>query len=223
MVLGTLAGSDEEPNYRWVNFCRGHAQGQKYAINIVKVNGLIDPYGEHPEINTLGYCGYGPPILVKRAVMFPDRVERVLLDGRDSLVNVLARYPGDESITYGTRPWPRTFLQTIVEIINNESTRFLFHDYTMNYAVIHELGHGCGVHHHGGGVAGREDTGEVTCPMRYFSMHERAETFYFFMSQVIDLSGGSGEVIPVLSYRNWRMCTTPDNCWSKLTVNDRTF
>lgn len=221
MVYGSMAGSDEDPNYRWVNFCRGNAQGQKYAINLVKVDGLTDPYGHHPGIRVFGYCPYGPPILVMRAVMFPDRIERWLLDERDSLVNVLARFPTGETITYGTRPWPRTFLQTIVEIINNESNRFLLQDFMMNYVVIHELGHGCKIPHHGSGVEGLEGTGDATCVMRYYSIRDQAETFYFFMSQVMDLSGG-GEVLPVLSYRNWIMCRTPDNCWSKLTINDRT-
>lgn len=220
MVYGSLAGTDADRDFRLVNFCRGFARGNKYAINIEKVEGLIDPYGQHPDILVFGYCFLGPPINVSRAVMFPDRIEKWLLDQRDSLVNLLARFPATETnISYGTRPWPRTFLQLIVNMINDESQRFLLHDFCINRTVIHELGHGCNVEHHGGGTRGQEGTGDPDCVMRYANIRDRAETFTFLIQEIFDEIGDE-EVLPVISYTNWKFCRTTDNCWNKINVND---
>jgi hypothetical protein len=107
-----------------------------------------------------------------------------------------------------------------VDIINNETNRFLLKDYMMNYVVIHELGHGCKIPHHGS-APGQEGTGNPECVIKYYDIREQAETFTFYMLQFFDITGPGSEELPVMVYRNWIFCRDPDNCWSKLTINDR--
>ena len=221
MVYGSLAGSDEEPNYRWVNFCRGNAQGIKYAVNIRKVEGLTDPNGEYPNTSIFGYCSMGPPINVNKTYIFPDRANNWLINKKNEIQELLTSFPSETEIHYSTRTWSRSFLQWIVDAVNDDTKRFMLQDFIINRTVLHELGHACSVPHHGGGVDGGEYTGDADCPMKgREDIQHTSELFVYIMLDILD-QVGSEEVMPVTIYRNWKFCHSPDNCWSKININDR--
>jgi hypothetical protein len=221
LVYASLGGSELDQNYRWVNFCRGNAQGTKFAVYIRRVEGLTDPNGHYPNTAIFGYCTGGPPITVNKTYIFPDRANNWLLTQRDEIQELLTSFPAATEISYSTRTWSRSFLQWIVDAINDETKRYMLQDFIITRTVIHELGHACTIPHHGGGVSGSEHTGDLNCPIRgREDIQHTSEVFLFIMLDIIDQMGPGGEM-PVTVYRNWKFCHSPDDCWSKININDR--
>jgi hypothetical protein len=213
-VYGNLAGADKDYNYRWVDFCRGYAPGNKYAINIIKVDGIIDPFNQYPDPTTaFAYAMVpnppGTPKDCKKLVVMRDRVVKNVKYDKDGIALVLSQSQADPINYFG---WmiPRSEAQAFVNYLNNQSNFDLFTDYQMTLTMVHEMGHGCGTIHHGGGAAGQEGTGAEWCPMRYIGPMDKIKWI---------------SIIPTFSskddFNSWTYCTAPDNCWGQINVNDK--
>ena len=220
MVFGDKGGSETDANYRWVNFCRGNASGLKYAVHLVKVDGMSDPYGKHQEPFVFGYNdpGYGPPKFATRTVMFPDRIRNWLTIEADSLSNVLKKFPTGfqiDGVVYTKKE-----VQNLVDQIRNPAKLDVLVDFWMNLCVLHEVGHACNVYHHGGGDPNKTGTGSPICPMLYRSEYSLVKLDNKMLSQIMKIIEKDG-ITPIVSYTGWRFCKTKDNCWKQINVNDR--
>jgi hypothetical protein len=218
LVYGDKAGSDLR-QYRWVNFCSGYASGTKYAIRLIKVDGMIDPYGKHADLGVLGYNdpGYGPPKMANRTVMFPDRIRNWLLNSADSLENTLKKFPTGfmvDGVYYSKKE-----VQHFINEIRTPSKLDILVDFWLNLCVLHEVGHACDAHHHGGGDPLKTETGDPKCPMKYRSEYTfvKLDKTLFGIMDVIEKQG----ITPITIYTGWKFCKSKDNCWKQLDVNDR--
>jgi hypothetical protein len=219
-VYGEKAGGDVDFKYRWVNFCRGHAQGLKYTLNIIKVDGLKDPYNMYPDPEkAFAYSDYGPPKSCKRVVVFPDRVRLSVDKMLDEIKKTLESNPNKKVITFKKFKFARKSLQELVDKMNDLDKYQAFIDYQMTLSVLHEVGHACAVKHHGGGKSGFEGSGDINCPMRYINVSDQVKWLKVLANvfKIIDEEG----LIPMVDYTNWKFCKKEDNCWKQLNVNDR--
>ncbi|MCC7159014.1 MAG: hypothetical protein IT281_05710 [Ignavibacteria bacterium] len=221
LVYGDLAGSDIL-QYKWVNFGSGFSAGSKYCLKVENVVGLEDPYGRYPGHHVFGYCTEEIPKRVERTVIFPDRVAKYMRETYNSLTLILSESGESETITIRGRAWDRDFIQKTVDWLRNESSFDYFHRFFMDQVVIHEMGHGCSISHHSAGTG----TGDAQCVMRYFYDMEYAESFLFMFSGV---AGGllhdelsSEELMYVFTRAPYVFCSTPDNCFGQININDRT-
>jgi hypothetical protein len=213
-VYGDLAGADKDFKYRWVDFCQGYAAGNKYAINIIKVDGIIDPNGIYPDPkDAFAYALTVPPQTPKnctKLIVMRDRVLLSITKQNDTLQYILNLDPKKKTIDYYGWKFKRKQVQDFLDFFKDLSELNLFVDYQMVLTMIHEMGHGCGTIHHGGGVKGKEGTGAEWCPMRYISILDQMKWI---------------KIIPKFKskddFNSWEFCKTVDNCWGQLNVNDR--
>ncbi len=220
MVYGDKAGDDNNQNYRWVNFCRGNAQGLKYAVHLVKVTGMSDPYGKHQEPFVFGYNdpGYGPPKYATRTVIFPDRIRNWMVIEADTLDNLLKKFPNGFAI--GKDVYTKKEVQDLINQIRTPAKLDVLVDFWQNLCVLHEVGHACDAHHHGGGDPNKTGVGDPLCPMLYRSEFTLVKLDKKMLGQIMKLVEKDG-VTPIVSYTGWRFCKKNDNCWGQLNVNDR--
>ncbi|HEY3250399.1 MAG TPA: hypothetical protein VGK25_04710 [Ignavibacteria bacterium] len=218
MMYGPKGGGETDQNYRWVNFCRGFATGLKYAIQVVKINGMGDPYNQHQEKYVFGYNdpAYGPPKASNRIVMFPDRIRNWLVESADTLEGTLKKFPSGFNI--GTVYYSKKEVQHLIDEIRNSAKLDVLVDFWLNLCVLHETGHACNCHHHGGGDPNKTGLGDPKCPTLYRSEYTLVKLDKM-MAQVMNVIEKEG-ITPIVSYTGWKFCTKGDNCWKQLTVND---
>jgi hypothetical protein len=212
-VFSNLAGGDIDVKYRWVNFCSGFAKGNKYALNIIKVSGLADPYNVYPWPSTaLAYAqsqiGCKSPRLCFRVVVFPDRVKYGLEKLRDTLSYLVSLDPPAGTISFNGNTLNKPDVNALISFLSNSGTFDLFLKYQMTLSMIHEIGHGLGLDHHTGSY--QEWSGDEFCPTRYIDINDQIK-WVSFLKTVSDPD----------SFTQWQFCSSPDNCWSKMSVNDR--
>ena len=217
-VYGTKGGGEQDQNYKWVNFCRGNAQGSKFAVNLKKIDGTVDPYGYHSDQGVLGYnAGTGPPKNTKITVMFPDRIRNWFLASADSMAATLKKFPKGfviEGVTYSKKE-----VQKLIDEIKTPAKLDVLVDFWLNLCVLHEVAHACNVPHHGGGDEKKTGTGDPKCPTKYrseYSMVKLDKSIATIMN-IIEKEG----ITPIAIYTGWKFCKTKDNCWKKIDVNDR--
>jgi hypothetical protein len=222
MVYGSKGGIDiMNPQYRWVDFCQGTtAPGSKYAIHLVKVSGMIDTYGVDQGKYDFGYNdpGYGPPRAANLTVIFPDRLRNWLVESADTLAKYLKKYPTGFNV--GGVSYSKKEIQSLIDEIKNPAELKVLVDFQENVTVLHEIGHACNVHHHGGGDTTKTGTGSIICPMIYQSEYDIAKLNLKMLSPVMKLIEKDG-ITPIVSYIGWRFCKTKDNCWKQIDVNDK--
>lgn len=221
LVYGNRA-VDDILQYKWVNFCRGYARGEKYCIKVEKAPGMEDPYGEHPNIHVMGYCTIGVPRTVSRMVLFPLRIKNVLTESKILYTNMLNENPDSLALTIGGVTFRRGIIQTVVNWLHNEAATDYFASFMMDQVSLHELGHGSKVNHHSGGT----HTGDSTCIMRYYYMMDNGAALLTLINGVagawvegVDLT--DEEKMYVFTSVPYIFCRTPDNCWGQVNINDR--
>ena len=212
-VYGNLAGGDIDFKYRWVDFCKGYAPGNKYAINIIKVNGLNDPYNFYPWPSAaLAYAdpqGCTSPKGCKKVVVMRDRVDFGLHQLEDTLQYLVNLDPPTSTISFNGYTLNKTDVNSLIAYLSNPSSFNLFLEYQMTLSMVHEIGHACGLGHHHG--AKDEWSGAEWCPMRYIDISDQIKWV---------------SIIPSFSskddFNSWQFCSSPDpdDCWGKLSVND---
>jgi len=220
MVYGSKGGGELDLNYRWVDFCRGYAQGNKFAVHLKKIIGMDDPY--HLCSSNLNYdgCDQGSP--VKNAVLtivLPDRTKQWLIDTKDTLSAWLAKSPNAPSMLIGGQTFSTMSIKNFVNAINNPAKFDEVMNFYINLTALHEVGHALGVLHHGGGDPTKTTTGDHGCPMRYLEDMDPVYINSAWLKSVLDLIDKGGNVIVI--YTKWRFCKTGDNCWKQLDANDR--
>lgn len=213
-VYGNLAGGDIDFKYRWVDFCRGYAPGNKYAINIIAAPGLNDPYGYYPWPSpALAYAdpqGCKSPKDCKKVVVMKKRVEFGLNQLKDTLQYLVNLDPPSSTISFNNYTLQKTDVNSFITFLSNPSNFDLFLEYQMALSMVHEIGHACGLGHHKG--AKDEWSGAEWCPMRYIDITDQIKWV---------------SVIPSFSskddFNSWQFCSPPDpdNCWGNLNVNDK--
>lgn len=216
-VYGTLCGGDMSvnPRYRLLNFCSGYSSGVKYAVNVVKINGLDDPYDLCGTDTTYDGCSHiGPPINANVTIILPDRSRRFLEGIRNTLQNV---YNGDtSSLVYyveGEFLEHHTMLSCLHALTDPAEFSLLLEFYVKTCAV-HEVGHACGIQHHSPETGGDQD-----CPMRYYEYFDPLRLFARYYRDVISLLNEG--ITPMVALGTLHFCRTGDNCWNQITVNDR--
>ncbi len=215
MVYGPKGGLPQSQPYRWANFCSGYSKGSKYAVNIVKIDGLIDKYtlcqGQY-----FG-CDAGSPPKNAFIVYLPDRMKAWLLELADSCQSWLITYPG--GVNLGGYFLSKDDMQNYLSVVRTPKKFDELCNYEQTEQVVHEVGHACCLPHHGGGDTTKLGTGSKDCPMRYVEWESPINTEVYRLRHIFDQIDINGNVI--VSYTSWRFCKTQDNCWSKIDVNDR--
>lgn len=220
-VYGNLCGGDmaTNSNYRWINFCRGYSHGNKFAVNLIKINGIDDPYnlcGDDNDTNYTGCSLIGPPKRVNLTIVLPDRLDSYFRQSRDYLqgmynsdstaleYNVSAGIvlTGDQMLVY-------------LDILNTPRKYNLFLQFMVKQNAVHEVGHACGISHHT-----PEKSGEGNCPMRYMDYTDEEFLFDALYFDILTALYNEDTELIVAEGR-WHFCRTRDNCWNKINVNDR--
>jgi hypothetical protein len=221
-VFAEKGGGLKDLQYRRVDFCGGYAKGEKYAINLVVVDGINDPNSDCGASGDMGIwgCSWGPPKFAEITVVFPDRIRAMLRDFRDSLAVWKVRYP--TGFLLGTLFVSTSMANKFISAMNNSAKFEEMVNYCLNMSIIHEVGHACGIPHH---CLKKTKSGECIrtggdhkCPMSY------AENGGFLgqfsrLEGVMKLIDENENLIVV--YTGSKFCKTQDNCFSKLQVNDR--
>ena len=219
MVYGDKAGGNKDLS-RWVDFCSGYAKGNKYAVRLNKVNGSYDP---EQQITTddwgvdLSYSKLKSPKTSFVTEIFIDNIKSYLYNSADTLKKYLKKYPKGY-IIHGTFVSHAT-MQKYVDIMNDNTKAKYLVDFFVNATVLHEVGHACGVPHHGGGDTSKTSTGDLYCPMIYIGDYD----YPVFMSKitpVFQLIDKFGENV-IVTYTKLKFCKKKDNCWKQISVNDR--
>ncbi len=231
-VYGSLAGGDDTIRYRWVNFSSSHDMGVKYAIHIIKQDGLVDPYRNKPEV-VKGYCDWGPPIYVRRCVIFPDRMRKEILESLPRLIDSALGATTGENINIRNfngelETYTRHFLETVLDCINDPARNYLLVDFLISKNVIHEVMHGCHIVHHSNGVRGNESTGNPLCVMYYYSPVIKAAMGLFMLSFIPPSWLEERNSTPIVVNNISQLCgmpgltgTFPDDCYRQININDR--
>jgi hypothetical protein len=210
-VYGSLSGGDIEIKYRWVDFNAGYSAGSKYAVNIIKAPGLADPYNQYPWPSTaLAYAdpqGCKSPRYCKRVVVFPERVKFGLKQLRDTLDYLVKKDTSQSTISFNGNTLNKTDVNELISFLSNTGTFDLFLSYQMTLSMIHEIGHSIGLPHHTGSK--QMWSGAEFCPMRYIDINDQIKWVAFLKT-----------VSNVDDFTQWEFCKSPDNCWSKISVND---
>ncbi|RPI16317.1 MAG: hypothetical protein EHM58_12115 [Ignavibacteriae bacterium] len=218
LVYGTKAGSMDNDLYRWVDFCNGYAQGNKYAVNILKSFDMNDPKGVSNDKYELGYCPvYGPPVRSGYVMIFPERIKNWLKEQRDTLIHYLKQRPQGYKIDGVIYRAP--VIQKLIDALGDAQKFQVIYDFVMYYAVIHEVGHACGVRHHGGGDESKIFSGDINCPTKYRNTSAIA-AITAGLGPILEIIKREG-VIPSVTYTKLKFCTSPDNCWKQINVNDK--
>ncbi len=206
-VYGRLGGTPDDQSYKHVNFSSTSSPGVKYAVNVIRILGLGNPYtlGETSRRGETYYIG--PPINIIRTVIFPDRIHNMLRTEIPLIAQYLRDNPVTDPVHYGLYDFPRSLMQRVADMVSDLALYNEFYQFLMDNTVIHELGHACKIEHHGHDISpGATYEGDPQCPMKYSDVMQFARTFF--------------SVTLPSSY--WRFCTTPDNCRGQINVNDRT-
>jgi hypothetical protein len=215
--FGDLGGAGYTNVHRWIDFCRGYAPGNKYAIRLESAPGMEDPYHLHDDTLIFGYCNIGPPKNVTRYVVFPLRIEHYITYHRNRIADLLSA-SSERILEYDGTRCSRSFLERLVNWMDDESTRYLIQNFILARTVHHELGHGCSIEHHGRGVTGFEFTGNTNCIMRGTNFMIR---ILHFWAEFIEFRDGVVEdgSLPFFD-GSYIICRDPDNCYSKININD---
>jgi hypothetical protein len=219
MTYGDKAGNDKDLS-RWVDFCSGYAKGSKYAVRLVKVNGSIDPDDNKTTDDwgvDISHTNISSPKSSFIDEIFPDNINSYIHHAADTLKKYLKKYPNGYDI-HGTFVSHATMKKYIDIMNDNTKSKYLF-DYFLNATVLHEVGHACGVHHHGGGDTNKTDTGDLYCPMIYIGDYDYP-IFMAKLTPVFKLIDKFGENV-IVSYTSLKFCKKKDKCWKQISVNDR--
>ena len=205
-VYGRLGGTPDDQSYKQVNFSSTTSPGVKYAVNVIRISGLGNPYTPS-ETSRRGETYYiGPPINIIRTVIFPDRIHNMLRTEIALIAQYLRDNPATDPVHYGLYDFPRVLAQRVADMETNVVSYNEFYQFLLDNTVIHELGHACKIEHHGHDISpGATYEGDPQCPMKYSDVMQFARTFFS----------------ATLPSSFWRFCTTPDNCRGQINVNDR--
>ncbi len=229
-VYGTLAGIGDTIEYRHVNFTSTSYPGVKYAINIIRHDGLSDPNPRNPHPTAYGYCSIGPPKYSYSCYIMPERIRQRMIE-TEHIVDSALNNSNGELITIVnsrsiSRNYSRRFLEKVLNALQNPNKNYLIIDFIINYTTVHEIMHGCSVNHHGRGV--EPNTGNKFCVM-YYSRD------IIYVSFALDLLSifpeewfESNEVSNITVNNITQLCgmpgltgTYPDNCYKQININDR--
>lgn len=231
-VYGGLAGGDDTIRYRWVNFASTNNRGVKYAIRIIKQDGIADPYRNKPE-SIKGYCDLGPPINVKRCVIFPDRIRKSMLEVLPHVIDSALASTSDEIITFRdsrnvSENYHRNFLESVLGVLRDPNRNYLAADFFSLFVVSHEIMHGCSVDHHGRGVDGMQSSGNKLCVMYYRHRVFSGAMGFFILSLIPPDWFERNNTAPIIVANLGTMCgmpgltgTFPDDCYRQININDR--
>lgn len=220
LVYGNLCGGPMEstPDYRLVNFCRNTQGGQKYAVNLVRINGIEDPYnlcGGDSDTNYTGCSDIGPPKFANVTIVMPDRLRRYFELQRNRFEYMLSFNPSQTEFYFSGLTIDRATLNAYMDVLNNPRKFNMLTEFMVRQNALHETGHACGIEHHSVVY-----NGSMECPMRYMNYLEEVMIFDAFYSEIFQTLYADGTELIVAENR-WRFCTSGDNCWGKINVNDR--
>lgn len=222
LVFGSKGGSLKDLQYRRVDFCNGNSAGEKYAINLIVVDGITDVNGECGSSGDLSIwgCSWGPPKFAEVTVVFPGRIRAMLNDFKDSLAVWKVRYPS--GFLLGSINVTPSKADKFINAMNNASKFEEMVNYSLNLTIIHEVGHACGIPHHcltktSSGECKRTG-GDNNCPISYAENGGFLGTFSR-LEAIMNLIDKNENLI--VSYTGSKFCKTQDKCYSKLQVNDR--
>lgn len=221
LVLGSLSGGtiDNNSEFRRVNFCRNSYSGEKFAVNLMKMEGIDDPYNLcGPDNDTLytGCSDIGPPKLANLTMVFPDRIISFFTAVKIVLQRKYDAEPDAESYRLGTLNIERATLLEYLNVLNDSRKFDMLVDFLILQNAVHEVGHACGVNHHASIYSG-----DLYCPMRYMDRLEELFVFDIFCREIFNLLHNNDDAGIVMAEGRWHFCNTGDNCWSTLNVNDR--
>lgn len=223
-INGSEGGTETDAAYRLVDFNRGYAGGSKYAVLMKRADGHTDPYPLEGHSQTaFGYSGnseFNSPLNSKHVVIFPDRIRDAMFSAGDTVSMLLVANPSRTRFTFSSGTYTRRFLNRFVELINIPAVFAQLVSYITTFTVVHETGHACGLTHHN--AAGNEFSGDDNCPMKYIGTLQNFSFMLAYLQRGVlrDLEEAPPGTYFVITYSGWRFCTAPDNCKSKLNVND---
>ncbi len=218
LIKGNLTGGDfrTERDFRLVNFCRGYASGNKYAVYLIGVEGLNDPfYGDCGVHNLTDYWGcsrFGPPINVNYTIVMPDRIRLFYEKMRDTMNYIVATYSYENYTAWGDS----LTINEYTVILNNPERFEALVYFSINVTAAHETGHSCGTKHH----SPDPFSGTNRCLMLFDYTTDRMYNFLFTFHSILT-NVGEESAIGIFSAGNWHFCKTDHNCWTQLNVNDR--
>ena len=214
-VYGNLCGGDFVTNadYRLVNFCRGYMSGSKYAVNIIKINGIADPYTLcGTDSAYYGCSGVGRPRDVNLTILLPDRRRQQLANYKTRLQQA---YDADPSAPTYLDGIPNAQMVRYINVLTNPRKFSMFLELNMKLATVHEVGHACGIDHHPS-----ISEGITYCPMRYYTETEIFTEFLEYYTEYLNILDAD-ETEVIIAEGRWRFCNIIDNCKRSINVNDR--
>lgn len=181
----------------------------KYAVQLSKVAGLVDPLGQATDPSTWGQTDGTVADEAVNCRIFPDRPANGL---RKVLPRFVTEALKDPNSAEGTRLYGLGFNKTMLQETDRALADAARVDSLINrlvkLTVIHELGHACDLEHHKPDI----HKGEMSCLMRSFGEQD----LFFRMAE--ELRNPTPDPLP-LGARTF--CTTPDNCVKSLRLKTR--
>ncbi len=217
-----VAVSDSRENGKWniTNFLRGFATGQgyDYAVRLQKSDfqpgdGMmaVTDFPSMTEEQIVAAKGPRDTIWVlifdQALKQWVDDLPRTLLYALDNRTKGIGKFIRDEQTPLINMAVSRLAL--------DPAAREAFYQALLRKVVVHEVGHACGVDHHGmeGGLANYTNDmamgGEVTCPTHYF-----AKADYLTMGILDVLFPRDGMIL-----KNGKFCSA-STCWPSLRVKE---
>jgi hypothetical protein len=206
----------ENNEHRLLNFCRGHAEGKKYAINLIKAPGMDDPFGRNPGKYIFGYNVGSPPRIASLTVIFPERIKNWIIEEADTLARYLKKFPKGYELE-GTI-YSASVIKNFIMAVKDNTKRGYIVDFLVYSIVLHEMGHACDVDHHGGDDSLKTGTGALSCPTIYTDGSgeaKRTVRLVYFLNKF-----KKNENL-IVDFESLKFCKKKDNCWRQLKINDR--
>jgi hypothetical protein len=181
----------------------------KYAVQLSKVAGLVDPLNQATDASTWGQTDGSVADEAVTCRIFPDRPANGLRNVLPNYVKEALKNPNsaEGKKLYGLG-FNKAMLLETDRALDDGARVDALHKRLVKLTVLHELGHACDLEHHKPDI----DKGDMTCLNRAFGEQD----LFFRMAE--ELRKPTPDPLPLGALT---FCTKPDNCVKSLRLKPR--